>query len=225
MTKLACYEDFINRVEELGFMAFSDILPGWTSLSEETHAQQWHTGEYDTDPWQWKDRAAQEKRLAFGCLLNGHKGFISKEWYPVFYSAYHPAASIEERWKAGVLNQTVSKVWQLFSEGIVLSTDDIRYRLNVTKKHGAGAVDTALRILQKEYYLTISGNRRKLNARGEPYGWPANTYEQVKDWAPPDWLVLAGSLKQTESRSKIFDTVCAQCQSPDLKRISKTLGL
>ncbi len=224
MEKLACYESFIDRVEELGFMVFSKILPEWTSLSDETTEEQWHTGEIGTDPWQWKDRAAQEKKLAFGCILNGHKGFVSKNWYPVFYAAYHPAASMEERWEAGEINQNVLKVWQLFSDATSLSTDEIRYRLNVTKKHGAGSVDTALKTLQKEYHITVSGNRRKLNSRGEPYGWPANTYERVIDWAPPDWLKPGKPMKQAEARKKILEAVCDQCNFPDIKRISKALG-
>jgi hypothetical protein len=79
---LKIYEDFINRVNKLGFMAFSPILPGLPSLPEETEPGQWHTGDPETDPWRWKDRAAEEKKLAFGCVLGGHKGFISEKMYP-----------------------------------------------------------------------------------------------------------------------------------------------
>ena len=219
------YESFINRVESLGFMAFSSILPGWTSLSDETMESQWHTGAIDTDPWKGKDRAAAEKKLAFGCIMNGHKVFVSQAWYTLFYTAYHPTAPIEERWEAGEVNQTVMKVWQLFSEGGSLSTDDIRYRLGVRKKHGAGPVDTALKTLQKEYYITVSGNRRKFNARGEPYGWPANTYERVKDWAPPDWIRQVNLKNREKARKKILEAVCAQCDFPDLKVISRVLEL
>ena len=57
---LNTYDDFVKRVDELGFMSFSNILPGWTSLSDETSRMQWHTSEHETDPWQWKDRAAKE---------------------------------------------------------------------------------------------------------------------------------------------------------------------
>jgi hypothetical protein len=54
MTKLTKYEDFIERVNELGFMAFSNTLPGFPSLVEETPGNIWHTGEPDTDPWRWE---------------------------------------------------------------------------------------------------------------------------------------------------------------------------
>src|SRR5262245_30221152 len=104
MAKLTRYQDFLDRVDELGFMALSRLLPGLPSLSEETPRSIWHTGDDDTDPWHWKDRAAEEKRLAYGCILGGHKGFVSARMYPVFYAAYHPAESMPDRWAMGQVN-------------------------------------------------------------------------------------------------------------------------
>ncbi|MCX7773824.1 MAG: hypothetical protein N2376_12005 [Clostridia bacterium] len=218
------YETFIERVEALGFMAFSPTLPGWTSLTEETSPNQWHTSDPDTDPWQWKDRAAQENRLAFGCLFNGHKGFVSKAWYPCFYAAYRPEASLEERWEKGMVNQNVLKVWRLFDRHEVLSTDDIRSALGV-KKTGASAVDNAVKTLQKEFYITVAGNRRKVNKLGEPYGWPSNTYQVVEDWAPADWLKGEPALDKSKARQRILEAVCSQSEAPDIKKVYKTLGL
>ena len=41
---LTTYEDFVARVESLGFMALSHLLPGLPSLGNETPASFWHTG-------------------------------------------------------------------------------------------------------------------------------------------------------------------------------------
>ena len=49
---LTAYEDFLARVESLGFMTLSPLLPGLPSLSDETTESLWHTG-LDTDPWCW----------------------------------------------------------------------------------------------------------------------------------------------------------------------------
>jgi len=62
-------------------MALSNILPDFPSLIKETPKEIWHTGDPDTDPWCWKDRAAEEKQIAFGCILGGHKGFVSSRLY------------------------------------------------------------------------------------------------------------------------------------------------
>lgn len=182
------YEDFINRVNKLGFMAFSPILPGFPSLPEETEPGQWHTGDPETDPWRWKDRAAEEKKLAFGCVLGGHKGFISEKMYPYFYAACHPEEEMEERWDAGQINQTVWQLWQIFEQGVVPDTGEIRKLMGVTKKHGASKIDNAVKELEKDFYITVSGNRRKVSRLGEAYGWAANTYEKVTDWASEAWL-------------------------------------
>ena len=70
---LTTYEDFVARVESLGFMALSHLLPGLPSLGDETAESLWHTG-LDTDPWRWKDRAANTAstcRWGF-CRVFGH---------------------------------------------------------------------------------------------------------------------------------------------------------
>jgi hypothetical protein len=41
MILLRKYDDFLDRVDELGFMAFSRIVPGFPSLSEETPKEIW----------------------------------------------------------------------------------------------------------------------------------------------------------------------------------------
>ncbi|MCA9869007.1 MAG: hypothetical protein KC487_01255, partial [Anaerolineae bacterium] len=99
-TMLTTYEDFIARVEALGFMTLSPLLPRLPSLGGETAESQWHTG-LETDPWRWKDRVAEEKRLAYGCILGKHKGFVARRLYPIFYAAYHPTLSMPERWARG----------------------------------------------------------------------------------------------------------------------------
>lgn len=59
--------------------------------------ENWHTGDPDTDPWCWKDKVAEEKQIAFGCILGGYKGFVSARMYSVFYTAFHPKEHMEER--------------------------------------------------------------------------------------------------------------------------------
>ena len=83
------FDEFVEKVETLGFLFFTgpdSRLPCLASIAPDNR---WHTGE-DTDPWVWKDRAAMEHRLAYGCLLGGHKGFVSRWMYPVFYAAFRP---------------------------------------------------------------------------------------------------------------------------------------
>jgi hypothetical protein len=218
------YEDFIARVETLGFMTLSRLLPGLPSLGDETAQSLWHTG-LDSDPWRWKDRAAEEKRLAYGCILGGHKGFVTQRMYPIFYAAFHPPLlSMPERWTGGTLGQQTWRLWQLFEEKGRLNISQVRQAMGVNKQD-AHAVDTAIQQLQHEYYITVDGNERKVSARGEFYGWPVNRYCRVADWAPAGWLDSAADWSAEEARELILDEGVAMSDGVSRKDLAKKLGL
>lgn len=202
---LVTYQDFLDRVDELGFMALSYALPGLPCLSEETRPQSWHGDDPDADPWNWKDKAAEEKRLAYGCILGGHKGFVSARMYPLFYAACHPVESMEERWAAGQVSQTTWQLWRVFEEQTSLNTSEIRREMGVTAKQGGSRVDASIRELQRDYYITVAGNRRKVDKHGKPYGWPACVCERVTDWAPADWLSGISGIHPEQARETILD--------------------
>ncbi|NJD04159.1 MAG: hypothetical protein FIA99_16550 [Ruminiclostridium sp.] len=225
MTQLLRYKDFIARVDDFGFMVLSNILPGFPSLSEETPKGNWHTGDPDTDPWCWKDKAAEEKRLAFGCIIGGHKGFVSGHMYSLFYTAFHPKEHMEERRTSGQVNQTVWHLWQLFEEKALLNTSDIRQEMGVTLKKGGSKVDRAIQELQQQYYITVAGSRRKTDKYGQPYGWPANVYDNVERWVPLEWMKPASGLNPEEARKKILDRGIAISKNISCNELAKTLGI
>ncbi len=221
---LTTYDDFAARVEALGFMALSNILPGFPSLGAETPRSLWHTG-LDTDPWRWKDRAAEEKRLAYGCILGGHNGFVTQRMYPIFYAAYHSPLSMPERWAGGTVNQVTWRLWQLFEEHGRLNISQVRHIMRVKRNQTTQAVDAAIRQLQHEYYLTVDGSERKVSAKGEFYGWPVNRYRQVEDWAPAGWLEGASDWSAEEARDLILDDGVAMSEGVKRQDLAKKLGL
>jgi hypothetical protein len=200
---LKTYAEFLAFAEEVGVMVFAGkFVEGFPNLDRLTSPFQWHTGDPETDPWQWRDRTAQEKRLAFGNILGGHKGFVSEKLYPLFYSACRPDGSMEERWRWGQLKKTVYDVYRLFEENGPLDTAELRRRMQVRKSEGAGAVDRAVVRLQSEFHITVCGSKRKVSFDGQEYGWPANTYCLVDVWFS-DWL-KEPLLPTDEARKKIL---------------------
>ncbi|MDQ7827341.1 MAG: hypothetical protein RDV48_31395 [Candidatus Eremiobacteraeota bacterium] len=224
MITLARYHEFVERVEELGFMFFSSLLPGFPSLAGETDEGQWHTGDRETDPWCWKDRAAEEKKLAYGCILGGHKGFVSPQWYPFFHAACHPEDSMEERKRAGLVSQATWQLWNLFDDRMRLSTSDIRRRMGVKSKKNAGRVDRATRELQQYYYITVCGRTHKVNIYGEPYGWAINLFERVSDWVPSEWMKDYASLSREEAREALLERGLSMAGSISRQALAKMLG-
>ena len=221
---LTTYEEFIARVESLGFMTLSPLLPGLPSLGGETAESQWHTG-LDSDPWRWKDRVAEEKLLAYGCILGGNKGFVTERMYPIFYAAFHPTLAMPERWAGGTVSQTTWQLWQLFEEKSILNISQVRQAMGVTRKKGASAVDTAIRQLQQEYYIIVDGNDRKVNAKGEFYGWPVNRYCRLVEWAPAGWLDSIKDWTVEDARESILDTGVAMANGLNRQDLAKKLGL
>jgi hypothetical protein len=225
MAKLTRYEDFLDRVNELGFMAFSPILPGFPSLAEETPSHIWHTGDRNTDPWRWKDRAAEEKKLAFGCVLGGHKGFLSARMYPVFYKAFHPREHMEERRAGGQVNQHVWQLWRLFESRTLLDTGEIRRYSGVTKKKGGSRVDAAISELEQFFYITVAGSRQRLDRYGQPYGWHINVYDRVENWAPEGWLKCGAPMDRDDAREAILDAGIKTGRTLDRAALARKLGI
>ncbi|HKZ44969.1 MAG TPA: hypothetical protein VJZ78_08030 [Anaerolineales bacterium] len=222
-TYLTNYDEFLDRVETLGFMAFSSFLPGLPSLADETPENLWHTG-LDTDPWRWKDRAAEEKRLAYGCILGGQKGFVTQRMYPLFYAAFHPSEPMPDRWKSGLVTKVSWQIWQLFEESGMLNISQVRKHLGVSRGKGSSAADAAIQKLQQEYYITMDGSEQKINAKGEPYGWAVNRYRRVLDWAPEGWLEGVQDWPVEEARNAILDDGVAMSVGIDRKDLSRKLG-
>ena len=221
--QLLKYEDFLDRVDELGFMAFSDILDGLPSLTAETPGRIWHTGDRETDPWCWKDRAAEEKRLAFGCILGGNKGFVAKRLYPVFYAACHPRQSMEERRYEGLVSQAAWDVWKLFEKYKELDTGEIRRLAGVTKKKGS-RTDSAIRELQQNFYIIVAGSRQKTDRLGQPYGWHINIYSKVEDWALSEWLDSRPAPDRREAIEAILDIGTANGRNISRDKLAHVLG-
>ncbi len=204
MQRLTNYQQFIDFVNELGFLPISGLARGLPSLDNFLPDDVWHTGDPDTDPWQWKDRASQDKQLAYGCILNGYKGFVASRLYAAFYTACHPPLSMPVRWAEGLVDRTTWQLWNLFEKHGALATFEI-HRLLASGSPGTGKVDTCLKGLQAAYYITGAGNARKVSNAGQEYGWPAIRYQRVQDWAPEAWLAEAGGMGTRESWELILE--------------------
>lgn len=217
------YEEFLVRAEQLGYLPFSHFMTGFPSLVAETPANIWYTGK-ENDPWCWKDRAAEEKRLAYGCILGGHKGFVTARMYPVFLAAFRPAQSLHERYAAGLVDQMLWRMWRHFEEHRSLDTHRLRKLMGVNKQTNS-KVDANIRRLQMEFEITVAGNTQRVSAKGQLYGWPSNVYRLVEDWAPADWLQGAEQWSTFEARALILDEGLAMSHGISRTELARKLGL
>lgn len=223
--RLSTYQDFLERVDELGFMAWSHDRPSCPvsyvlpSFAEE-RGDRW-----TEDSRTWKDRAVQDRRLAYGYILGGHKGFVSPRMYPLFYTAYRPEESMEERWRCGRVSQTAWRLWRLFEQKALLNTLEIRHAMGATRRKGAGSVQASIRQLEREYYLAVAGIRHKVSRAGRPFGWPTTVYETAASWAPPEWISAASGVRAEEARAAILDAGMTMGRCSSREELAGALGL
>jgi hypothetical protein len=100
----------------------------------------------------------------------------------------------------------------------------VRQILDVSRKQGAGEVDASIQQLQKEYYITVAGNDRKVSAKGEFYGWPVIRYSRVIDWAPAGWLEDAVNWSVEGARGAILEDGLAMSAGVERQALAKKLG-
>jgi hypothetical protein len=204
MARIATYEDFIERAEELGFLTLFPTIPGLPSLEEETPPGIWFQDDEAADPWSWKSRAAEEKRLAYGCLLGGAKGFVAPRMYAHFFRVFH-RRSVEERWRDGVLSPLAWKAWSAFQDRAAAGTRELR-RLTGAK---GGKLDAVLADFQRTYDLAIAGREYRIDRTGRPYGWASNLYQPVPRWVPEGWWELAAPRDRRDASEAILAAASA----------------
>ena len=151
--------------------------------------------------------------------------FVAPSLYSLFYAAYHPADSMEERRAAGLVSPATWELWRLFCEKISLSTSDIRRGLGATSKKGSGPADRATRELQRHYYITLSGRTHKMDKYGKPYGWAINLFERVAHWVPAEWLDDLNSWRQPEACEALLEKGMAIGRNVCRIELAKVLGL
>lgn len=201
------YHDFIAKVDELGFIAYNHVQDGFPKVADFTDEKQWWSGDRETDPSLWAVRGAAKKKLAYGSFFQGKKGCLSPQWYPVYYRAFHPASTVEERYADGKLGKHEWLLWQLLTrEGRMLGTHEIRRLLGVTPKSGASALDGALAKLTMTCDLIVSGEMDMLDQGGKPFN-RSIAYDKPENWVP-EWISQERQMDADAAQEKVMEQIC-----------------
>lgn len=189
------YGEFLSALDELGFLLFGGGSTGMLKLSDITEPGAWFQGG-ENDPWGWRRRLCEEKDGVYARVLGGQTFLISWKWYPKFLAAYRQCETLEERYEAGRIGNAVWRMFQLFEEERTLAKHEL------TKRFTKAEVTKGLNILQRDMYITISGEVQKLSVDFRPVGWPSMEFARVEDWAA-EALAASEQLDGTEARREI----------------------
>ena len=96
--RIKSYRELINLVNETGFLPlFKNEIEGF-SAEEHVSPLYWWTGDYEQDPWIWKEQIAGTGEVAYGKFFNRKAGFISMEWLPVFVNFRRDGYDFDAKW-------------------------------------------------------------------------------------------------------------------------------
>lgn len=178
-----CYEDFCKELLSAGFSlgGGSDkgiyaVVPfDWTEQPAGTPVR-WHTGEPDTDPWEWRMRVLEERSdIAYAKVFFRTSGYITEEWYPCFLAVRRRGMSFDEAWEAGLIPELAYRIYNAVRENGRVPMHDIK-RLAGLHGETSAHIEKAMTDLQMGMFLTICGRQQKRNMYGEPYGWSSTVF-------------------------------------------------
>lgn len=183
------YEDFCAELLKSGFSlgGGSDkgiyaVVPfDWTEQPEGT-AVRWHTGEPDTDPWEWRMRVLEERSdIAYAKVFFRGSGYITEEWYPYFLAARRKGMTFDEAWEAGLVSDLARRIYRAVEENGRVAMHEIKQLAGLSGESSAH-IEKAMTDLQMGMFLTICGRQQKLDKFGNAYGWSSTVFYTVEEF-------------------------------------------
>ncbi len=206
------FSDFCRELTACGFSMSGGnakgiyaIIPyNWKEQEFVDSPVKWHTGDPETDPWEWRMRVLEERRdIAYSKLFFRTGGYIVKEWYPYFYAVRRQGETFDEAYENGTVSRTAKRIYALASDG-PLAIHEIK-RLGGFDRADNTEFERALVELQTGMFLTICGRAQKTNKNGEGYGWNSTVYTTVEDF----WETRGFSLPRLDP-AESYDKIRAQ---------------
>ncbi len=219
------YDDFCAELLRAGFSLgggsdkgiYAAVPFDWTQQPADT-AVRWHTGEPETDPWEWRMRVLEERGdIAYGKLFFRTSGYITREWYPYFLAARRRGMTFGELWEDGKISDVSRRIYEAVRDNGRVATHGIK-RLAGLSGETSAHIEKALTDLQMSMLLTICGRQQKRNAWGEPYGWSSTVFCTPEEfWRTEDF----GDIDPQDAAEKIRARVLELNPAAQERKIKK----
>ena len=217
-------EALMDYIDQIGFLPlFKNEIPGF-SVEERTVAKYWWTENKERDPWEWREIIAGSGRLAYGKFFHKKAGFISKKWFPYFANYRRNGYDFDARYEDELASNRSKKIMDLFEQAPELFSYEAKQQAGFGKG-GEKNFDGVVTDLQMQTYLIMSDFQKKVNKKGEPYGWPIAAL--VKPEIKWGYKYVTGkySEKPAESWERIVKQIRKHFPGADEKEIRKIVGI
>ncbi len=222
------YEEFVEALLAAGFSMggkdkgiFALIPYDWKEQELLDVPAKWHTGDPETDPWEWRMRVLDERRdVAYSKFFFRLSGYITREWYPCFLAARRGGAGCEAALAAGKLSPTAGDIYRLIQDNGVLPLHIIK-ELGGFGKADKARFDRALVELQMGLYITMCGRQTKRSKKGEEYGWASTAFCTTETFWGPEVFEEAAAMSESDAYQRIAAQVLKLNPSAAEKDIKK----
>ncbi|MDD4164309.1 MAG: hypothetical protein PHD46_02420 [Eubacteriales bacterium] len=222
--KIHSFSDFCDALSDCGFSMgggnakgiYSVIPYGWEQQDNIDSPVKWHTGNPETDPWEWRMRVLEERKdIAYSKVFFRASGFITKDWYEYFYAVRRRGYSFEEAYADGMINRNEKRIYEVILENGETAFHEVKQLCGFSGEESS-KFEQAVIDLQMKMYITICGRSRRINRRGEAYGWNSTVFTTVEDF----WQARGHDLKSVSPElayNKIMEKVYSLNPNAKLK--------
>lgn len=221
---IANYDDFVKELQSAGFSMggsnpegiYSVINWSWDEEPPYETPVRWHTGDPETDPWEWRMRVLEERKdIAYAKLFFRKSGYITAEWYPYFYAARRGNRSFDEVYYGGTVSSEAKRIYTVLREQGPTSLHILKSATGLGQPALKGKFDRALTDLQMGLFITMCARQQKISGNGIAYGWFSTVFCLTEQFFDPSVFKKAASL----SNEAAYSAIAAQVKiiSPDAK--------
>ena len=204
--RIRSWQELIDWVDEVGFLPlFKNEIDGF-SVEEHTSNLYWWSGDPEQDPWEWRKFIARSGRVAYGKFFGKKAGFISKAWFPHFANWRRDGYDFDSRWDEELASLRQKRMMDQFAVQEELFSFELK-RLAGFGKGGEKNFEGTVTDLQMYGYLLIRDFRRRLNKKGQPYGWPVSVYTTPEALWGYEHISSAYNQEPSQSRQLIYQQV------------------
>ena len=222
------WNDFCTELEYAGFSIFGandeDVF-GLIDFDWQNEPPgsliRWHTGDPDSDPWEWRIRVLAERDdIAYSKVFFRKGGFITRKWYPYFLTARQKGKSFSNAYNDGLISHNAKRVYDTLSSYGALPTHEIKIYGGFARDEQS-RFEKALVDLQMGLYITICGQAQKRNKFGEEYGWNSMVFCLTEQFWSVDVFDEAADLTANEAETAIKEQVLRLNPNANYKKLNK----
>jgi len=226
---IRCYDDFVEALLSAGFSMGGGSADGiysiidwvWNEAPPYETPIAWHTGNPETDPWEWRMRVLGERdEIAYAKLFFKKSGFITKQWYPYFLSARRGGLTFDEAYDDGTVSNYAKRIYEAVAENGALATHNIKQVAGFSRDEKTN-FDKALTELQMKMYLTMCGKQYKSIKAEINNCWASTVMTTTESFFGSTVFEEADAIPSEAAFERIKEQILKLNPSADEKKISK----